>query len=458
MQGSAKRNIMMFKKLCGDDALENVILATTMWDTIESELGAAREKQLIDTKEFWGYMAAKGSRVYRHENTHESAMRLIGHFVKADTKVTLEIQQEMVDQHKMLDGTAAAATVEVKLTQERARFDKELRTVEAELQEALRKRDAESTELLRELRSEHRSELKKIKSAQQSLRVSMEQLHKERYAFLEKELAKQREAYENLVASQKQTARPPVEKTSSKRVSSKGNLLRSPIKIQASGERAADDLSEPRIWSGTGPKTWWAGRAMPTFRQTYCFVQFLEFVSERYRFNENKHVTLNSWNYTTALWWFLGNPDCRLKEFINSFSDAVSKDIATGDKLTPQDIHWVHDYFICKAPLTVLLDTSELNKDIELRSLEAISKLLLLIKDCRIDLVQSLILVATYHAIHDAGDKKVNWSKVKNLVKNQYPKTIRDWWKQNVLTVRPRLIERILGVPVSVRIKDASDR
>jgi hypothetical protein len=51
MLGSAKRNILMFQKLCGDNALKNVIT--------DREVGEAREKQLIEIKEYWGYMASK---------------------------------------------------------------------------------------------------------------------------------------------------------------------------------------------------------------------------------------------------------------------------------------------------------------------------------------------------------------------------------------------------------------
>lgn len=49
MQGSAKKNLLMFKKLCGKDAMKNVILATTMWGKVSSEEGAQRETQLTNT-------------------------------------------------------------------------------------------------------------------------------------------------------------------------------------------------------------------------------------------------------------------------------------------------------------------------------------------------------------------------------------------------------------------------
>ena len=65
MQGSAKRNLFLFKKLCGNEALKNVILATTMWEMVDEEDGHAREIELQDTPEFWGVMKEKGSQIVR---------------------------------------------------------------------------------------------------------------------------------------------------------------------------------------------------------------------------------------------------------------------------------------------------------------------------------------------------------------------------------------------------------
>jgi GTP-binding protein EngB required for normal cell division len=66
MQGSAKKNLYMFKKLCGNNALKNVILGTTMWDKVSETEGTARELELTSTSDFWGWMVSQGSRVYRH--------------------------------------------------------------------------------------------------------------------------------------------------------------------------------------------------------------------------------------------------------------------------------------------------------------------------------------------------------------------------------------------------------
>ncbi|KAL1904241.1 hypothetical protein Sste5344_010042 [Sporothrix stenoceras] len=195
MQGSAKRNITLFKKLCGDDALRNVILATTMWDLVGEDVGAMREQELISTPAFWGYMHSKGSNTYRHHNTHASAMNLIGHFIKTERKLTLDIQAEMVHQRKDLDGTAAAATVAAQLELERARFTAELHNLKTELKDAVRKKDHDTIDMLQEARDKYESDLAQIKLAHENLRASMQTLHEERYANLERAMKEQQETY-----------------------------------------------------------------------------------------------------------------------------------------------------------------------------------------------------------------------------------------------------------------------
>ncbi len=59
MQSGAKKNISQVKKLCGDNFLSKVVLATTMWDITEKDLAEARERQLEEKKEYWGYMISK---------------------------------------------------------------------------------------------------------------------------------------------------------------------------------------------------------------------------------------------------------------------------------------------------------------------------------------------------------------------------------------------------------------
>ena len=77
MAGSARRNLIMFKKLCGEKAYQSVVLASSMWSEVTPDVGDARERELIQTEEFWGLMCKKGSKVLRYANTRESALNVV---------------------------------------------------------------------------------------------------------------------------------------------------------------------------------------------------------------------------------------------------------------------------------------------------------------------------------------------------------------------------------------------
>jgi hypothetical protein len=119
MQGSARKNLSLFKAICGLPALSNVILATTRWEEIAESVGALRERELGETEDYWGWMKQHGSRITRHYNTKESAMRLIDHCFSNDQSVALEIQEEMVDLGRELHQTEAGKELERELVQER---------------------------------------------------------------------------------------------------------------------------------------------------------------------------------------------------------------------------------------------------------------------------------------------------------------------------------------------------
>lgn len=45
MANAVMRNLTMFRKLCGDNAFENVVLVTTVWDNVRDQRkGMSREK------------------------------------------------------------------------------------------------------------------------------------------------------------------------------------------------------------------------------------------------------------------------------------------------------------------------------------------------------------------------------------------------------------------------------
>ncbi|KAF8811580.1 hypothetical protein BYT27DRAFT_7252672 [Phlegmacium glaucopus] len=106
MAGTPLKNLRMFEELCGKNAFENVILATTMWDEIDETTGVAREREL--KSKYWKAMLDRNSRTSRFLRTRESAFTLIDPLIDAANKrSSVLLQQEMVDMRKKLPATSA---------------------------------------------------------------------------------------------------------------------------------------------------------------------------------------------------------------------------------------------------------------------------------------------------------------------------------------------------------------
>ena len=109
MAGTPLKNLRMFQKLCGEDALRHVILATTMWDDLMEgeEIGIRRQAQL--ESKYWKEMITAGSKTYRYQNSTESAWEILRQI--ADEQFTSLIQDELVTLKRKLGETSAGRTL-----------------------------------------------------------------------------------------------------------------------------------------------------------------------------------------------------------------------------------------------------------------------------------------------------------------------------------------------------------
>jgi hypothetical protein len=191
MQGSGMRNLHMFKRLCGDKNLSNVIMATCQWERVLEADGAEREKQLRETPHFWGYMVDRGSQMHRHYNTRESALRLIDSLVGGTAsrpKIVLDIQTQMVDEGKDLASTGAGQAVDDAISKERQKFAKEIAESQADIREALASRDRETASVLEQHQKEMNERVRKLDNEHAALQVSLERLQEERFAKMKSDL------------------------------------------------------------------------------------------------------------------------------------------------------------------------------------------------------------------------------------------------------------------------------
>ena len=111
MAGAPQKNLHVFANLCGDEAMHNVILATTMWNRVKEHVGARREKELKE--EYWKTMLEKDSMVVRFNGTFQSAWSIVDEILRSTNRspLPLLLQEEMVDFHKRLSETKAGITL-----------------------------------------------------------------------------------------------------------------------------------------------------------------------------------------------------------------------------------------------------------------------------------------------------------------------------------------------------------
>ena len=111
MGGSPHRNLRMFGEICGDRAVNNVVLVTTMWDKDKTDPQEyiQRERELFDNH--WKTMINYGASTARFLNSQDSAWRIIDPILKQQETEVLLLQEELVDLKRTLNETQAGKTL-----------------------------------------------------------------------------------------------------------------------------------------------------------------------------------------------------------------------------------------------------------------------------------------------------------------------------------------------------------
>src|ERR1700727_3407644 len=93
MAGSMLKHLRMFRSICGQEAMPNVIIATTKCGEIKEANGERREEEL--KRDFWRDMVADGCRIERFKYTYHSAWYIIDRLTEAET-AKAQLLHEMV--------------------------------------------------------------------------------------------------------------------------------------------------------------------------------------------------------------------------------------------------------------------------------------------------------------------------------------------------------------------------
>lgn len=169
VEGSALRNLKMFRELCGPEALKNIVLATTFWDTVDPRTGNAREAELADKEPFWGEMLARGSRMARFTD-RESGLDILSNLISL-SPTPLKIQRELVEEDIALVDTGAGRMVNEELARLEKKHQQELVQLKADMDDAMREQDAEFQEVLRAQEEKIEARMEKIHRQQEQLKA-----------------------------------------------------------------------------------------------------------------------------------------------------------------------------------------------------------------------------------------------------------------------------------------------
>ena len=132
MGGISTRNFKMFRELCGDSTLKNVVLVTNMWGEVSKEVGEAREAELAREDIFFKPVLEKGARLLRHDNTVESTQEILRSIIGNQPR-SLRIQRELVDEKKDISQTAAGAELNRDLLQQAEKHRLEMIVLQDEM-------------------------------------------------------------------------------------------------------------------------------------------------------------------------------------------------------------------------------------------------------------------------------------------------------------------------------------
>ena len=150
----------MFRELCGDSSLKNVVLVTNMWGDVEQDVGESREKEL--TTNFFKPVLDKGAQLTRHLNTIQSAHDIVRRIMK-NQPVVLQIQHELVDKHMDIIDTAAGEVVNRELNEQIRRHQAELKSVQEDMIRALKEKDDETRQELEAETQKLQEQMNKMK-------------------------------------------------------------------------------------------------------------------------------------------------------------------------------------------------------------------------------------------------------------------------------------------------------
>ena len=199
MSGTPVKNFKMFRKLCGDSALRNVVIVTNMWEEVSPRIGEAREAELMGKDIFFKPALKKGARMARHKNIAPSAEGIV-RLVFDNDSIPLDIQKELVDEGKDITETRAGKELNRELADQIRRHKEEIQVLKEEAQQAMNDRDEEARRERENDARRMQEEMEKLENDARRFASDFQRQKKELEARIAEEKEKAKREAERLAA------------------------------------------------------------------------------------------------------------------------------------------------------------------------------------------------------------------------------------------------------------------
>lgn len=168
MTGLSRRNFHLFRKLCGEDTLKNVVIVTNMWSEVNAARGLTREDELASDPMFFKPALDKGAKMMRHDNTYHSAVTIMLQLIPNKPEPLL-LQMELIEEAKDIAETAVGAELARDLEEQKQKFVEELGELEHEMEEVSHAKNTETLEELQAAQEEAKAKVELLEKQRDSL-------------------------------------------------------------------------------------------------------------------------------------------------------------------------------------------------------------------------------------------------------------------------------------------------
>ncbi len=163
--GATKKNLRLFRELCGDDKLQNVRLVTTNWDNVGEKEGNSREAELASR--IFKPLIDAGAKMIRHDKGPMSAQLIMSTLVHQEP-FKMKIQGEL-SAGRALGDTSAGAVILEEMKEFQRKHAEEMQDLLREMQEATTANDEDLKAELAEERQKLQELMERAEQDQKQL-------------------------------------------------------------------------------------------------------------------------------------------------------------------------------------------------------------------------------------------------------------------------------------------------